>query len=75
MSCHDKNYSEAEMLDAFYAGKQYGINALGNSLNIQDGNNENKTFFEWLEEYKDLKDIHTIDKVVEYELDARNEAE
>lgn len=33
-SRYNKTYSEAEMLDAFYAGKQFGINSLANNLKI-----------------------------------------
>ncbi len=76
MSRHDKTYSEAEMLDAFYAWKQFGVNALANQMNIGGRNDSiNQSFSEWLEDYKAQNDIHAIDKVVEAELDARNEAE
>ncbi len=45
-------------------------------MNIGGRNDSiNQSFSEWLEDYKAQNDIHAIDKVVEAELDARNEAE
>lgn len=55
MSRHEKKYSEAHMLDAYYAGRKAMLNQVQNKVTVH-------TFDSWINKYNIQEKIPTYDE-------------